>query len=98
MAIEYTGWLQDANAGDNQHGKKFDSSIGRGEFVVQIGVGRVIKGWDLAVPQMSLGEKSELTIPGDLAYGDRGFPNLIPRNATLIFEVELLAINSKRAK
>ncbi|KIW66621.1 hypothetical protein, variant [Phialophora macrospora] len=97
VAIEYTGWLYDSSkANEDYKGNKFDSSVGRGEFKTQIGVGRVIQGWDQGVPQMSLGEKSRLTIPGHMAYGDRGFPGLIPKNATLIFDVHLKAINGKR--
>ncbi|KIW66620.1 hypothetical protein PV04_05937 [Phialophora macrospora] len=72
VAIEYTGWLYDSSkANEDYKGNKFDSSVGRGEFKTQIGVGRVIQGWDQGVPQMSLGEKSRLTIPGHMAYGDR---------------------------
>jgi FK506-binding protein 1 len=75
-------------------GKKFDSSVDRGQqFVTQIGVGRVIKGWDEGVVQMSLGEKAKLTITPDYGYGERGYPPVIPGNSTLIFEVELLKIN-----
>ncbi|KAK0525685.1 hypothetical protein OC834_004067, partial [Tilletia horrida] len=74
-------------------GSVFDSSRDRGSpFVTQIGVGRVIKGWDEGVPQLSIGEKAKLTCTPDYAYGARGFPPVIPPNATLIFEVELLAI------
>jgi len=98
VAMNYTGWLYDAGAADNQYrGNKFDSSEGRGDFLTKIGVGRVIQGWDEGVPSMSLGEKAVLTIPGHMAYGSRGFPGLIPPNATLIFEVELRGINGKRA-
>ncbi|OAP60030.1 hypothetical protein AYL99_05032 [Fonsecaea erecta] len=65
VMIEYTGWLYDASKPDQDYkGNKFDSSVGRGAFKTQIGVGRVIQGWDHGVPQMSLGEKSRLTIPG----------------------------------
>ncbi|KAK5056094.1 hypothetical protein LTR84_012646 [Exophiala bonariae] len=72
VTIEYTGWLQDLSASSNNNkGKQFDSSVGRGDFKTQIGTGRVIPGWDQGVPQMSLGEKSTLTIPGQLAYGAR---------------------------
>jgi len=92
VTMEYTGWLYDSSAEKNR-GKQFDSSVGRGDFKTAIGVGRVIAGWDEGVPQMSLGERSVLTIPGKMAYGDRGFPGLIPPNATLIFEVELKGIN-----
>lgn len=80
--------------GTLESGKKFDSSRDRGRpFQTKIGVGQVIRGWDEGVPQLSLGEKGLLTITGDYAYGERGFPGLIPPNATLIFEVELLKIN-----
>jgi len=89
VTIHYNGTLT--------NGKKFDSSIDRNQpFVTKIGVGKVIRGWDEGVPTMSLGEKSKLTITGDFAYGDRGFPNLIPPNSTLVFEVELLGINGKK--
>ncbi|EWC44127.1 FK506-binding protein 1A [Drechslerella stenobrocha 248] len=85
VVMHYTGTLTD--------GSKFDSSHDRGKpFETQIGVGRVIKGWDEAVPQMSLGEKAKLTITPDYGYGARGAGNVIPGNATLIFEVELLGI------
>lgn len=67
---------------------RFDSSVGRGDFKTRIGVGQVIKGWDEGIISadggMTLGEKSTLVISGDYAYGDRGFPGLIPPNATLI--------------
>jgi len=98
VTIEYTGWLYDAAAAANQQrGKQFDSSKNRGDFKTAIGVGRVIKGWDQGVMDMTLGEQSVLTIPGHMAYGDRGFPGLIPANATLIFEVELKGIGNKKA-
>ncbi|GAA5912250.1 FKBP-type peptidyl-prolyl cis-trans isomerase [Sporobolomyces salmoneus] len=86
VKIHYTGTLQD--------GSKFDSSVDRGTpFETAIGVGRVIKGWDEGVPQLSLGQKAKLTCTPDYAYGARGFPPVIPANSTLIFEVELLEIN-----
>lgn len=86
VTIHYTGTLES--------GKKFDSSRDRGKpFQCTIGVGQVIKGWDYAIPKLSLGERGKLTIPGHEAYGDRGFPGLIPPNATLIFDVELIGIN-----
>ncbi|KII90565.1 hypothetical protein PLICRDRAFT_537566 [Plicaturopsis crispa FD-325 SS-3] len=86
VTIHYVGTLQD--------GKKFDSSRDRGiPFETEIGVGKVIKGWDEGVPQLSLGEKAVLTATPDYAYGSRGFPPVIPANATLKFEVELLKIN-----
>ncbi|QIW97127.1 hypothetical protein AMS68_002645 [Peltaster fructicola] len=100
ILMEYTGSLYDANA-PNHKGKQFDSSVGRGDFSTRIGVGQVIKGWDEGVLSqdggMTLGEKSTLTITGDYAYGARGFPGLIPPNATLIFDVQLKGINEKRA-
>ncbi|KAK9893723.1 FK506-binding protein 1A [Cystobasidium minutum MCA 4210] len=83
--MHYTGTLLD--------GSKFDSSVDRGTpFVTQIGVGRVIKGWDEGVPQLSVGEKAVLVCSPDYAYGARGFPPVIPANSTLKFEVELLKI------
>ncbi|KIW32788.1 uncharacterized protein PV07_04311 [Cladophialophora immunda] len=79
VSIEYTGWLYDASKPDQDYkGDKFDSSVGRGAFKTQIGVGRVIEGWDHGVPQMSLGEKSRLTIPGHMAYGDRSVTDQNP--------------------
>ncbi|KAI9736359.1 MAG: FK506-binding protein 1B [Cirrosporium novae-zelandiae] len=96
VGMEYTGYLHDEAAAANEYkGKKFDSSEGRGLFETPIGVGKVIRGWDEGVVQMTLGEKATLTISGDYAYGNRGFPNLIPPNATLIFVVELKKINAK---
>ncbi|CAP25087.1 Protein CBR-FKB-2 [Caenorhabditis briggsae] len=75
-------------------GKKVDSSRDRGQpFKFKIGKGEVIKGWDQGVAQMSVGEKSKLTISPDLGYGARGVPPQIPGNSTLIFEVELLGVN-----
>ena len=84
VVVHYTGWLT--------NGTKFDSSVDRGEpFEFQIGVGQVIKGWDEGVITMRIGGKRKLTIPPDLAYGEREVGGgLIPANSTLIFEVELL--------
>ncbi|KAK9470109.1 uncharacterized protein V1510DRAFT_427519 [Dipodascopsis tothii] len=91
VTMHYVGTLAD-------NGKKFDSSRDRGSpFETVIGIGQVIRGWDEGVPQLSLGEKAILTITGDYGYGARGFPRVIPPNATLVFEVELLAINQKKA-
>ncbi len=85
VAIHYTGTLTD--------GTKFDSSVDRGQpFVTQIGVGRVIKGWDLGVVGMKVGGKRKLYIPSSMAYGEMGAGGVIGPNADLIFDVELLEI------
>jgi len=85
VTVHYTGWLTD--------GRKFDSSVDRDEpFVFALGQHQVIAGWDLGVATMGVGDKVRLTIPPQLGYGARGFPGAIPPDATLIFEVELLAI------
>merc|ERR1711939_781567 len=76
VTIEYTGYLKDTSKPENK-GDKFDSSIGRGAFVTEIGIGRAIKGWDEGVTTMKVGEKATLDITSDFAYGDRGFPGHI---------------------
>ncbi|KAJ5966457.1 hypothetical protein N7481_013171 [Penicillium waksmanii] len=96
VSLHYTGCLYDASKADNHFmGDKFDSSHnpGRGPLASDIGVGRLIRGWDEGVPQMSVGEKAILTISADYGYGPKGFPGLIPANSQLVFEVELLKIN-----
>ena len=88
--VHYTGWL--AARGDRK-GKKFDSSLDRGEpLTIPIGIGRVIKGWDEGVATMRVGGKRMLFIPAALGYGARGAGEDIPPHARLIFEVDLLAV------
>ncbi|KAF8322746.1 peptidyl-prolyl cis-trans isomerase [Clavulina sp. PMI_390] len=86
ITIHYVGTLLD--------GTKFDSSRDRHvPFITRIGVGSVIRGWDEGIPQLSLGQKVILIVPAEYAYGNRGFGRLVPPNATLKFEIELLGIN-----
>ena len=86
VVVNYTGKLED--------GSIFDSSLSPGKepFTFTLGVGSVIKGWDMGVKGMKVGGKRKLTIPPELGYGDRGAGNVIPPKATLIFEVELLEV------
>ena len=86
VSVHYTGWLE--------NGKKFDSSKDRGQpFQFSLGRGEVIRGWDEGVSGMKIGGKRKLTIPAALGYGAKGAGAVIPPNATLLFEVELLALS-----
>ena len=91
VEVNYTGWLHDPKA-PNQKGKQFDSSVGRGPFSFPLGAGRVIPGWDQGVAGMKVGGKRTLVIPPELGYGARGAGGVIPPNATLVFDVELLDV------
>ncbi len=85
VSVHYTGWLTS--------GEKFDSSRDRNEpFAFVLGEGQVIGGWDIGVSRMKIGDKVRLTIPPHLGYGEGGYPGVIPPNATLIFEVELVSV------
>ena len=85
VKVDYTGWLT--------NGKKFDSSVGTGHpFEFKLGAGMVIKGWDEGVAGMKVGGKRQLRIPSELAYGAQGYPGVIPANATLIFDVQLIDV------
>ncbi len=85
VSVHYTGWLED--------GTKFDSSVDRNvQFAYRYGKGQVIQGWEDALATLKVGGKSKFTIPSELGYGARGAGGVIPPNATLIFDIELLAI------
>ena len=90
VTVNYTGWLFSPSA-PQQHGAKFDSSIGREPFTFRLGSGNVIKGWDQGVDGMKVGGKRTLIIPAELAYGADG-AGPIPPNSNLVFDVELLGV------
>jgi FKBP-type peptidyl-prolyl cis-trans isomerase FkpA len=90
--VHYTGWLHDAASTDKK-GRKFDSSLDRpSPFSFPLGGGRVIRGWDEGVAGMRVGGRRTLVIPPEMAYGNRGAGGVIPPDATLIFEIELVAV------
>lgn len=92
VSVHYTGWLYDENAEDKK-GEKFDSSVDRGQpFQFDLGAGQVIQGWDQGFAGMKIGGKRTLIIPPEMGYGARGAGGVIPPNATLIFDVELLDV------
>ena len=92
VSVHYTGWLYDPSAPNNK-GKKFDSSLDRGQpFGFPLGGGRVIRGWDEGVAGMKVGGKRTLIIPPEMGYGANGAGGVIPPNATLLFDVELLGV------
>ena len=92
VTVHYTGWLYDERAQDKR-GEEFDSSVGRGQpFTFLLGAGQVIRGWDDGVAGMRVGGKRRLLIPSDYGYGRDGAGDAIPPNASLVFEVELLAV------
>ena len=91
VVVHYTGWLYDPSAADG-HGAKFDSSVGKTPFEFPLGARKVIKGWDDGVAGMKVGGKRTLVIPPQLGYGERGAGGVIPPNATLLFDVELLEV------
>ena len=92
VTVHYTGWLFDKNAPENK-GRKFDSSLDRNEpFEFPLDAGHVIQGWDIGVQGMKVGGQRPLTIPPEMGYGKRGAGGVIPPNATLVFDVELLGV------
>lgn len=92
VTLHYTGWLFDTTKPENK-GSKFDSSRDRNDpFTFRLGGGEVIEGWDRGVAGMKVGGRRVLTIPADMGYGSRGAGGVIPPNATLLFDVELLDV------
>jgi FKBP-type peptidyl-prolyl cis-trans isomerase FkpA len=95
VVVHYTGWLYDPAAPDKK-GRKFDSSVDRGQpFTFPLGAGKVIRGWDEGVAGMHIGGKRTLVIPPAMGYGSRGAGGVIPPDATLLFDVELLGVRDR---
>ncbi len=92
ISVHYTGWLFEEGAPENK-GRKFDSSRDRGKpFVFTLGIGQVIAGWDAGFAGMKVGGQRRLIVPPEMGYGARGAGGVIPPNATLVFDVELLGV------
>jgi FKBP-type peptidyl-prolyl cis-trans isomerase FkpA len=91
LTVHYTGWLYDP-ARPEQKGTQFETSVGRQPFAFTLGIGQVIRGWDQGVAGMKVGGQRRLILPPELAYGTTGAPPVIPPNATLVFEIELLDV------
>lgn len=89
--VNYTGWLYDP-AQPESKGRQFDTSAGRGPFAFTLGAGQVIRGWDQGVVGMKVGGQRRLILPPELGYGSAGSGNVIPPNATLVFDIELLSV------
>jgi FKBP-type peptidyl-prolyl cis-trans isomerase FkpA len=90
-SVHYTGWLAD-DARPERKGTQFDTSIGKTPFSFRLGGGQVIAGWEQGIPGMKVGGKRRLIVPPSLAYGTTGASGVIPPNATLVFDVELVAV------
>jgi FKBP-type peptidyl-prolyl cis-trans isomerase FkpA len=91
VTVNYTGWLY-STSGTNNKGTQFDSSVGKSPFVFVLGAGQVITGWDRGVVGMKVGGSRRLVIPPELAYGSAGAGGVIPPNATLVFDIDLLDV------
>ena len=91
LSVQYTGWLYDPARPENK-GSQFDTSVGRAPFAFTLGAGQVIRGWDQGVPGMKVGGQRRLVLPPELGYGSAGSPPVIPPNATLVFDIELLDV------
>ncbi|NOT26992.1 MAG: FKBP-type peptidyl-prolyl cis-trans isomerase [Acidobacteria bacterium] len=91
VTVNYTGWFYDPTRPENK-GQQFDTSVGRQPFTFTIGLGQVIRGWDQGVPGMKVGGQRRLTVPPELGYGANGSGGVIPPNATLVFDIDLIDV------